>query len=163
MTNIRDYVHTLTGRYVWHGDNDLELQCAQWGFGEAGTVLIVAPGDKMLRFRTVECGAAGRWLTDAEETKLGPGMKTTISGPNYPNNLRIFEAEVHDYKSVDEGGTGEPVEGTTYIPVWDDLSTWATGVAKEREWIIWLVAAIIIIIILVGLYVTAAKATRGTA
>jgi hypothetical protein len=160
MTNIRDFVHNLSGRTSWHGDNDIELQPAQWGFGEAGTALIVAPFDKVLKFRIVETDATGAWVgglfseRESGVVTLGPGKKGKYTAPGWPHALRLFEAELH----ADKGGA---VDGTTYIPVVDDVADWAAGIGKDYQWVVWMVAAIIIIIIVVGLYIAAAKATRG--
>ena len=150
MTNLRDYVHTMSGRTVWHGDNDLELQCAQWGFGEAGTARIVAPDDKVLIYKQVEAAASGRWVSDPETVKLGPGKSTRSTGPPWPNNLRLYEAELHDYK----GGEAEGTEHTILTDIGDKFQ----GLAEDYDWVVWMVAAIIILIIVVGLYVTARKA-----
>jgi hypothetical protein len=144
MSRLRDYVINENGRRVWHGDDDLELQCEQALSGAVGQATIVAPRNAGLTYRTVEAGPGGRWLTDPETRVLGAGNKAKHSGPNWPNNIRIFEA----WETAPDAGS----EGSTYIPVVDDIAAALDGTANELEWVPYLLIGIVIfIIVIVGI------------
>jgi hypothetical protein len=150
LTRLRDYVINENGRRVWHGDDDLELQCEQALSGSVGQATIVAPNKAGLTYKTVECGAGGRWLTNPETRSVKAGNKVKHSGPNWPNNLRVFEAQ----ETAPEAGK----EGDTYIPIVDDIGAALDGMANESGWVLYLGLGIVIFIIIIVGVVAVKKA-----
>jgi hypothetical protein len=152
---LKDCTSGLSGRYFWHGPNEINLQPSLPFSGAVGRCVIRNPDSaREMHFWTVSAGdLTDIWKGEKADNKLSPGKSRVYEASGFPDKLNIWGPTWKDQA----GGT----EGSTYIPGITESETLFAGAWDENKWILIAVIVIIMLIILVGLYVTAAKATRG--